>query len=240
MNRFFTTEILQNGTARINGEDVKHISKVLRLKAGDSVELCDTRGKECEARIISVMSNFVMLKTGEWHDNQAEPFHKVTLFQCIPKAGKMETIIQKCVELGVMRIVPVQSARCVPVQKNDYQKRLERYQRVSLEAAKQSKRGLVPLIKMPVQLSQIDLGGFDNVFVAYEGEGETSFKAALAKAELGGRIALIVGPEGGFEPEEIEALSQKGCIAVSLGKRILRTETAGMAMLAQLMYQLDD
>ena len=122
MNRFFTRDILPNGTARISGEDVKHISKVLRLRAGDAIEICDERGRECEAKIISVMPSFVMLKTGEWTDSAAEPEHKVTLFQCIPKAGKMETIIQKCTELGVMRIVPVQSERCVALPKGDFER----------------------------------------------------------------------------------------------------------------------
>lgn len=239
MNRFFTTDILQNGTARISGEDVKHISKVLRLRAGDVVELCDTKGKECEARIVSVMSDFVVLKTEQWRDSDTEPEHKVTLFQCIPKAGKMEVIIQKCVELGVMRIVPVQSARCVALPKGDFERKLTRYQRVSLEAAKQSKRGFVPQIKAPMSIYDLDLEGFDTAIVAYEGEENTTLKAALQGREIGGRIALIVGPEGGFEGGEIERLSSKGAIAVTLGKRILRTETAGMAMLAQVMYQVE-
>ncbi|MDD3400441.1 MAG: RsmE family RNA methyltransferase [Eubacteriales bacterium] len=239
MNRFFTTDILQNGTARISGDDVKHITKVLRLRAGDEVEICDERGKECEAKIVSIMPSFVILKTGEWKQSNAEPEHKVTLFQCIPKAGKMETIIQKCVELGIMRIIPVQSARCVALPKGDFERRLERYQRVSLEASKQSKRGFVPQIKKPELLETLDLGGFDTVIVAYEGEKEASLKSVLRGREVGGRIAIIVGPEGGFEPSEIDTLSQKGAIPVTLGNRILRTETAGMAILAQVMYEVE-
>ncbi|MDO4543795.1 MAG: RsmE family RNA methyltransferase [Clostridia bacterium] len=238
MNRFFTTEILQNGTARILGDDVKHITKVLRLRSGDKVELCDARGRECEARITSIVSDFVMLKTGEWHDADTEPEYKVTLFQCVPKAGKFETIIQKCVELGIMRIVPVQSARCVSIPRGDIDKKLPRYQRVSLEAAKQSKRGIIPQIKQLRRIDDLDLGGFDLILVAYEDEKETKLKDAL-KGMDGKRIAIIIGPEGGFEKDEIELLKEQGAVTVTLGTRILRTETAGMAMLAQIMYEVE-
>ncbi|MDO4564479.1 MAG: RsmE family RNA methyltransferase [Clostridia bacterium] len=239
MNRFFTTEILQNGTARISGEDVKHIAKVLRLKPGDSVEICDARGRECEAKIISIVSDFVMLKTGEWTESKSEPRHKITLFQCVPKAGKLEIIIQKCVELGIMRIVPVLSARCLPVSKSDFDRRLARYQRVSLEAAKQSKRGIIPQIKPLQRIDELDLGGFDTLLMAYEGETERTLKQAIGGCDIGGRIALIIGPEGGFDPKEVAGLQELGAIAVSLGPRILRTETAGMAMLAQVMYEVE-
>ncbi|MBQ2201101.1 MAG: 16S rRNA (uracil(1498)-N(3))-methyltransferase, partial [Clostridia bacterium] len=112
MHRFFTTEIQPN-TAVVRGDDVKHIAKVLRLREGDVVQLCDGRGNECDAAIASVSPDAVTFDTQPWHAAVTEPDTKLTLFQCLPKAGKMEIIIQKCVELGISAFVPVQSERCV-------------------------------------------------------------------------------------------------------------------------------
>ena len=237
MHRFFTTEIQPN-TAVVRGDDVKHIAKVLRLRAGDAVQLCDGQGRECDAVIESVSSDAVAFRTQPWHGSATEPDTKVTLFQCLPKAGKMETIIQKCVELGACGFVPVQSERCVVVLKPPYEGRIERWQRVSEEAAKQSRRGTIPKVNLPVSLDRLDFSGYDTVLVAYENEHAVSLKAAL-RAGHGTRIAIVIGPEGGFSDAEIETLEKKGARAVSLGTRILRTETAGMAMLAQIMYEVE-
>jgi 16S rRNA (uracil1498-N3)-methyltransferase len=237
MHRFFTTEIREN-TAVVRGDDVKHIAKVLRLRAGDVVQLCDGRGNECDAVIASVSSDAVTFDTQPWHAAVTEPDTKVTLFQCLPKAGKMETIIQKCVELGISAFVPVQSERCVVVLKPPYEGRIERWQRVSEEAAKQSRRGVIPQVNLPVALGKLDFSAFDTVLVAFENEHAVSLKAALREG-CGTRIAIVIGPEGGFSDAEIETLTGKGARSVSLGTRILRTETAGMAMLAQIMYEVE-
>ena len=237
MHRFFTTEI-QSDTAVVRGDDVKHIAKVLRLRAGDAVQLCDGNGRECDAVIESIASDAVTFRTESWRSAKSEPAAKVTLFQCLPKAGKMETIIQKCVELGAFGFVPVQSERCVVVLKPPYEGRIERWQRVSEEAAKQSRRGIVPKVSLPVSLDKLDFSGFDTVLVAFENERTVSLKAALREA-CGSQIAIVIGPEGGFSDAEIETLTQKGARSVSLGTRILRTETAGMAMLAQIMYEVE-
>jgi len=237
MHRFFTTEI-QNGTATVRGEDVKHIAKVLRLRAGDCVQLCDGKGNECDAVIASVFPDAVTFDTQPWHGSIAEPETKLTLFQCLPKAGKMETIIQKCVELGASAFVPVQSERCVVVLKPPYAGRIERWQRVSEEAAKQSRRGVIPTVYEPVALDKLSFADFDAVFAAYENERTVSLKAAL-RTHPCKRIAIVVGPEGGFSDAEIETLMKKGAISVSLGPRILRTETAGMAMTAQILYEVE-
>ena len=237
MHRFFTNEIQPN-IAVVRGDDVKHIAKVLRLRAGDVVQLCDGNGRECDAVIRSVSPDAVMFDTEPWREAITEPRVKITLFQCLPKAGKMETIIQKCVELGISAFVPVQSERCVVVLKPPYEGRIERWQRVSEEAAKQSRRGVIPQVNLPVALGKLDFSAFDTVLVAFENEHAVSLKAALRAADPC-RIAIVIGPEGGFSDAEVETLKRKGAVAVSLGTRILRTETAGMAMTAQILYEVE-
>ncbi len=237
MHRFFTTEIQPN-TAAVRGEDVKHIARVLRLRAGDAVQLCDGQGNECDAVIASVSPDAVLFETQPWRKAETESETKVTLFQCLPKTGKMETIIQKCVELGACGFVPVQSERCVVVLKPPYEGRIERWQRVSEEAAKQSRRGVIPEVFPPVSLDKLDFSAYDTVLAAFENEHAVSLKAALREG-CGRRIAIVIGPEGGFSDAEIEMLRQKGARSVSLGTRVLRTETAGMAMLAQIMFEVE-
>lgn len=237
MHRFFTTDIQPN-SAVVRGEDVKHIAKVLRLRAGDPVQLCDGQGNECDAVIASVSPDAVTFDTQPWRKAKSEPSVSVTLFQCLPKAGKMETIIQKCVELGACGFVPVQSERCVVVLKPPYESRIERWQRVSEEAAKQSRRGVIPRVNDPESLDKLDFSAFDTVLVAFENEHTVSLKAAL-RAQCGKQIAIVIGPEGGFSDAEVELLMKKGARSVSLGTRILRTETAGMAMLAQILYEVE-
>ena len=237
MHRFFTSDI-QAHTAAVRGEDVKHISRVLRLRIGDCVQLCDGQGNECDASISAIAPDAVTFETQPWRRAKSEPDVSVTLFQCLPKAGKMETIIQKCVELGACGFVPVQSERCVVVLKPPYEGRIERWQRVSEEAAKQSRRGIVPVVALPESLKSLDFSAFDTVLVAYENERTVSLKQAL-RSGAHKTIAIVIGPEGGFSEEEIAILTTRGATSVSLGTRILRTETAGMAMLAQIMYEVE-
>lgn len=238
MSRFFTNEIAPDGSsARITGEDVRHISKVLRLRIGDVVELCNGACMEYQGKISSITPDVVTLELTDAHTSPAEAEHRVTLFQGLPKAGKLETIIQKCTELGIDTVVPVEMERCVVVAK-DFSKKLERYQRVAEEAAKQSRRGMIPSVKDAVSLKKVDFSCFDTVLVPYEGEQEMTLKTALQNG-VGKRIAVIIGPEGGFEQEEVAYLQKQGGIPVTLGSRILRTETAGMAVLAQILYELE-
>ena len=238
MNRFFVDNIGPD-TACIEGEDLKHLSSVLRLRKGDRVMLSDGRGSECEGEIQRIEVGRALVKTGPWRPCVSEPHHKVTVFQCLPKAGKMETIVQKCTELGMNALVPTLSSRCVVQPGRDYDKKLQRYRKVAREAAMQSHRGLIPEVLPLVELRKADLSIFDTVYVAYEGEREQSLKHVMADRP-GRRIALFVGPEGGFEEEEVAALVQKGAKAVSLGPRILRTETAGMAMVAEILFELGE
>ncbi|HPF54390.1 MAG TPA: RsmE family RNA methyltransferase [Eubacteriales bacterium] len=238
MNRFFAVKA-PNGAAYIEGEEnVRHLSKSLRLCEGDRVQLFDGEGFECEAEIQSVERSRIALSCGEWTLSPAEPTHRVTLFQGLPKQGKMETIIQKCVELGVYEIVPLVTSRCVVQLSDKLDRKLERYGKVAFEAAQQSKRGCVPRIFEPVKLSELPVSSFDLVLIAYEDERESSLKS-LISGFGGNTVAIVIGPEGGFDPDEVSLLVERGAKAVSLGRRILRTETAGMAMTAQILYELE-
>lgn len=238
MRRFFCDNITDS-TATITGDDAHHISRVLRMKAGDALSLCDGMGFEYDAVIASVSPEAIVCTLCERRASEAESPVRVTLFQCLPKSGKMELIVQKCTELGVFAVVPVFSARCVVQPGKDYDKKRERYNRVALEAAKQSRRAMVPEVNPLVKLEKIDVSQFDLFLIAYEDENALTLKQALRAANAPKNIALLIGPEGGLEESEVARLVSAGAVSVSLGKRILRTETAGMAMLAQTLYEVE-
>ncbi len=238
MRRFFCDSIVEQ-TAVIKGDDAHHIARVLRMKAGDALSLCDGCGKEYAAEICEISPDSITCKLGVVSDSEAESPCRITLFQCLPKSGKFEIIVQKCTELGVFAIVPVHSMRCVVVPGKDFQKKIDRYQRVALEAAKQSRRAMIPEILPLMKISNVDPCAFDLFLVAYEEESSLSLKAALRQVERPESVALLIGPEGGLDAAEVEQLVSAGAVTVSLGKRILRTETAGMAMLAQIQYEVE-
>ena len=164
------------------------------MKAGDALSLCDGAGNEYDAVIVSLSQEAVRCTVGEPHASAAESPVKVTLFQCLPKTGKMELIVQKCTELGVYAVVPVVSARCVVVPGKDYEKKRERYNRVALEAAKQSRRAMVPSVLPLISLKKIDVKQFDLFLIAYEDENTVSLKQALHAANAPASIALLIGP----------------------------------------------
>ena len=233
MNRFFTEDIAGD-TARITGEDVKHISRVLRLHVGEQIAVCDGRANEYIGEIISISDAEVRCRVGEAQPSLTESRVRVTLFQGLPKSGKMETIVQKCVELGIDTVVPTLLSRCVAVPTRDFEKKRIRYQRVAEEAAKQSRRGIIPNVTGVVRVQDIDCAAFDTVLVAYEDEHATTLKEVL-RAGVGERIAIVIGPEGGFEESEIDFATSCGGKTVSLGKRILRTETAAVTAVGMCM-----
>ncbi|MBQ7112952.1 MAG: 16S rRNA (uracil(1498)-N(3))-methyltransferase [Clostridia bacterium] len=241
MHRFFIDPHAVCGNeAVLTGEDVQHIAKVLRLRAGDEVTLCDGAKTEYTARIDSVEKERITLRVLETAASKTESSAEITLYQGLPKAGKLETIIQKCVELGIGKVIPFDAERSVvKLSEKDFAKKQSRYQRVAYEAAKQSRRGIIPEVGGLVKLAKEDFSGFDLILLAYEEERGTTLKKALRAKMDAKRIALIVGPEGGFAPEEADMLIQRGAVSVSLGPRILRTETAGMAMLAMTVYELE-
>ena len=239
MRRFFAENIdISGGEAVLSGDEARHLRNVLRFREGDSVLLIDGSGSEYEAEIAELSEASVRLRILGSRACSADPETRVTLFQCLPKQGKMELIIQKCVELGVWEIRPVSSARCV-VKPDGKDTKLIRWNKVSAEAAKQCGRATVPRVAQVEPLSKAELSGFDLVLIPYENEGDVTLKNVLRGAPAPKSIAVIIGPEGGFEPSEVERVIGMGGRAVSLGRRILRTETAGMAALAQIMYELE-
>jgi len=224
--------------------DIKHMTKVMRLSEGDTVDVSDSMEWEYTAEIISVDSDEVLLAIVDKQKFAREPEIRVTLFQGVPKAGKMETIIQKCVELGVHAIVPVFMERTVVVEKGNFGKKLDRWQKISDEAVKQCKRGMIPQIEDQLQFKEMlpKLADFDLILFPYENESNYSIKDCLRSLPTDARpqtVAIVIGPEGGFSDKEAELMDEHGAVRVTLGKTILRTETAGMAALAMTMYELE-
>ena len=222
MNRFFVKpDDMTEDSAAIIGEDVKHISKVLRMQSGDRVMLSDGCGYEYLAEIETISRERVELKLLDKKPCPAEPKQRITLYQGIPKAGKMELIIQKCVELGINGIIPVAAERSVVrVKPGEYRAKQTRYQRVACEAAKQSGRGIIPHIGELTTFKTADMSAYDLILVAYERRAAgPSLKEVLRASVKAENIAVIIGPEGGLEIGEVESLINKGGKAVSLGRR---------------------
>lgn len=222
-------------TALIVGEDAKHIGTVLRMKAGDLAVLCDGEGEDCLCRISAVNKEYVEFKVLDRQRNEAEPSLFVTLYQCMPKGDKMDFIVQKAVELGVGRIVPVLSKRCVsrPDEKS-FAKKIQRWQKIAEEAAKQCGRGKIPEVgeqkDFKAAVQEYSPGKKGILF--YECGGAPLSEIIDRNAE---EMGVFVGCEGGFEAEEAELAQSHGIAAATLGKRILRCETAPVAALAVLM-----
>ena len=244
MSKFFVDAgNINGGNIRItDANDRKHIQKVLRLGIGDPLVISDTVSFEYETEIVSIEKDFIEAKILDKQKFAREPELQVTLFQGVPKQGKMELIIQKNVELGVASIVPVFTDRTVVVDKGNFQNKIQRWQKVADEAVKQCKRGLIPQIQRETTFKKMldELVKYELVVFPYENEDQYSIKDFLRELKKKPRnAALIIGPEGGFSESEAQALSELGIKSVTLGKTILRTETAGMAALAMMMYELE-
>ncbi|MGN0181702.1 MAG: 16S rRNA (uracil(1498)-N(3))-methyltransferase [Candidatus Ornithomonoglobus sp.] len=245
MPKFFTArENITDTEIIIDSEDAKHIKKVLRLGEGDEITVCDGRGIDYSARIREIDSSRVICDILDSRRCDTEPKVKVTLYQGLPKAAKMDYIIQKTTELGITKIVPAKMSRCVVKLENEAaeRKKVERWQKIAYEAAKQSGRGAVPEVAMPMTVDEIidELQNADLAFAPYECEQETRLKAVLENAGNVKNVSFIIGPEGGFDITEIEKLKAAGIQTITLGRRILRTETAGEAVLAMTMYGLEE
>lgn len=238
MHRFFTDEI-SGETGWIRGEDVKHIRKVLRLSAGDAVSLCDGAGTDYEAVIVSVSPDEVRLKILGCTPSTTEPGTRIILYQCLPKSGKMEWIIQKGTELGVHTFVPVLSERCVAQPGERFEQKRIRYQRIAEEAAKQSRRGIIPQVKELTRISDL-IPEPDSLFlVCDEEEHALTLKQALRNRPVPASVGILIGPEGGLERREVQQIRAQGGTGISLGPRILRTETAGIAAVAQILFEVE-
>jgi len=245
MHRFYVNEdhIIQD-IITITGSDVNHIKNVLSMKAGDEIVICNGQGKDCYCIIRSVCDLKVEANISSIIDSDTELPVKITLFQGLPKSDKMELIIQKAVELGVHEIVPVMMARSI-VKYSDRkkeEKKLARWQSISESAAKQSRRGIIPKIHPIISYKEAisKASKMDLSVLAYENErGIQATKDILQGLENHSTSGIFIGPEGGFDLSEVELASEFDIIPISLGRRILRTETAGIALLSMMMLYLE-
>lgn len=247
MYRFFAKNLeLNNSPLTISGDDYNHMKNVLRLKAGENVLISDGEDKEYNCEIIGYDTDkeCVYLDILDISGNSRELPTKITLFQGYPKGDKMETIIQKAVELGTFEIVPVMMKRSiVKLDSKKADKKVERFNNIALSAAKQAKRGIIPKVKSVVTMKEAVAYAkdFDYMILPYEhAEGMAGSKEVLREAKNKERIAVFIGPEGGFEPSEVEMIEKVGGKTMTLGHRILRTETAGMTILSLLMFMLEE
>lgn len=251
MSRFFISidsVDSENNIITITGEDVKHIRSVLRSVPGDLLELSDGSGMDYEVVVETVGKDSITAKITRVWPNNTEPPVNITLFQGIPKADKMEFIIQKCIELGISRIVPVITDRTVIKFANscDSSAKAVRWNRIALEAAKQCDRGIIPKVDEPVRFDEaLKLAECcDLKLLPYEEEKSGSLRKYLNEqkqlCESGNKanVAVFIGPEGGFAPMEAQRAVRCGFRSVTLGPRILRTETAGITVISIIMYEL--
>ncbi len=242
MHRFYAEPLdTANGLYRLEPEDARHALTVLRLRPGDAVELLQGEGR-CEAVIEQAADGDVVCRAVRPLPG-TEPKLKITLYQGLPKAEKMELIVQKAVELGAERIVPVQMRRCVArLDAREGAKKRERWQRIAREASKQSGRCVLPQVEAPISLRELParLAAHDASIVPWE-EARALSLTGFHQAHADTRsLGVVIGPEGGIAPEEIAPLSEAGCLPVTLGPRILRTETAGLAALSALFCLFGD
>ncbi|WP_291964978.1 16S rRNA (uracil(1498)-N(3))-methyltransferase [Caloramator sp.] len=244
MHKFFVkTDNIINDKINITNDDIQHITKVLRLKIGDTIQICDGNENEYICDIVEINKKNVICQIKEKFKNRNESNINIVLFQGLPKAQKMELIIQKGVEIGVKEFYPIITERVVvKTDGKDICNKLERWNRISYEAAKQSNRGIIPTVNNLISFEEaLDiLKRFDLVVVPYEKEKSTSFKELFNESRDYKNIAVIIGPEGGFSEEEINIFIKNGFKPITLGPRILRTETAGLVASTILLYELSD
>jgi 16S rRNA (uracil1498-N3)-methyltransferase len=241
---FVENEQVQHDKIIITGSDVNHIGNVLRMRPGERVRVSDAAGQAYFCHITAITADEVTLDIDERDELGTEFAHRVVLFQGLPKGDKMELIIQKAVELGVAEIVPVAMKNCVvKLDAKKAESKCKRWQAIAESAAKQSKRSVIPAVHMPVSWKEACnmAGTLDVTLVPYENErGLSGTRHRIGTIADGASIGVMIGPEGGFAPEEIAITEERTKMhRISLGRRILRTETAGLATLAMLIYELD-
>lgn len=248
MPKFFVAENqINNNKITIIGNDVNHIKNVLRQKSGDKITICDiSKEQDYLCEIDKIEEKSIDCNIIKKLENNTESNVKVTIFQGLPKADKMELVIQKSVELGVYDITPLQMKRCVvKLNEKDKAKKIQRCQKISEVAAKQCGRNIIPKINNIVNVKEVCnlCNEYDIVLIAYENEKENTLKKELKnlkkldKEEI--KVAIIIGPEGGIAPEEIEMFEENGAKIITLGNRILRTETVALSVLSIIMYELE-
>lgn len=247
MQKFFVDESqIEDDKIKIIGEDVKHIANVLRMQIGEQFLVGNNSTLETFLTEIShIEKDKVVVNIVEKMETQTESNVEIDLYQGLPKADKMELIIQKTTEIGVSKIIPVDMVRCiVKLDDKDAKKKIERWQKVAEGAAKQSKRGKIPKVENKIKLKDLKskVNDYDIFLVAYEGENKNSLKGQLRMLNKNEKykIGILIGPEGGIDKEEIEMLKGENVKIVTLGKRILRTETAPIVVVSNIIYELED
>lgn len=245
MHKFFISKSSIDGDiAIIEGDDVKHIYKVLRLEVGDEVSINNCDGEEFLGKIEDINKKQVIVKCIQKLELNNESPVEIYLFQGLPKSTKMDLIVQKATELGVKEVTPIITERVVVKSELGEFKKLDRWNRIVLEACKQSKRSIIPKVNPPIEFEGLLdlLRNMDLIVVPYEnaqGHGIKNMVSSIDKSHIK-KIAVIIGPEGGFEEEEINRLKEVGAYIVTLGPRIFRTETAGFVCVSLIMYELGD
>ena len=244
MPRFFVkTNQINNDNIDIIGEDVKHIKNVLRKQIGDKIEVCNQdTGDSYKCEIENFSEDEIKTNIIEKLTNIQERV-EVDIYQGLPKSDKMELIIQKSVELGANAIIPVNMKRCVvKLEGKDESKKIDRWQKIAESAAKQCGRSFIPEVKHLANVKDICnlINEYDAIIVAYENEKDNTLKSELKKLNSENlKIGIVIGPEGGFEESDIKLLKESGAKIVTLGDRILRTETVALNVLSIIMYEFE-
>ncbi|MFI3208047.1 MAG: 16S rRNA (uracil(1498)-N(3))-methyltransferase [Eubacteriales bacterium] len=244
MQHFFVTpDQVKEDRIYIEGSDVNHIKNVLRMKIGEQLEINDGNNLKYLGHIEHIQENEIQILIEEKLEADTELPSKIYLFQGLPKADKMELVVQKAVELGATEIIPVETKRAVvKLDHKKKDKKVERWNNIAVSAAKQAARGVIPTVAnvMTFKEAIAYAQSMDVRMIPYElAEGMNETKAFIEGIKPGQSIAIFIGPEGGFAKEEVELAIESGAQAITLGKRILRTETAGLTTLSILMYHLE-
>lgn len=237
MPRFFI-ENINSDFLTIEGPDAIHISRSLRMQKGDIVTICDTKSTDYKCKITDINKDYVKLHVIKKYPCHNEPNINITLYQAIPKGDKMDQIIQKSVELGVNSISPVLMNRCIS-RPSDFAmaKKIKRWQKISQSAAEQSSRGIIPAISNTINIDQaIEKSVKDDLAIFFYEDGGETISHILTDSQKLETMSIFIGPEGGFSLDEVNKLTSNGIFPVTLGERILRTETAPIAALAIIMY----
>lgn len=247
MQKFFVEKNqIKDNKIIITGTDVKHISNVLRMEKGEKIQICDKDNmKNYIVQIEEINLDNIKTDIIEELQTSIESNVEIDLYQGLPKADKMELIIQKTTEIGIYKIIPVDMLRCVvKLDEKDAKKKVDRWQKIAEGAAKQSKRDIIPQVENKIKLKEVidKIKEYDIFIVAYEEEKNKSLKTILRdiKNKSNYKIGILVGPEGGIDSKEIDILKENGANVVTLGKRILRTETAPIVMVGNIIYELED
>lgn len=244
MHHFFTDPSqVQGDKIEIEGTDVNHIKNVLRMKIGEKVQISDQSGKNYSCELEAFEAEKVRFQILEEREPENELPSRIYLFQGLPKSDKMEWIVQKAVELGVYEVIPVATHRAVvKLDEKKAVKKIARWNAIAEGAAKQSGRDVIPCVKevMSLENALSYAASLDLILMPYEdAEGMEKTRWVIGQIKPGQSIGIFIGPEGGFEETEVQKAQKSGAVPVTLGKRILRTETAGLTVLSILMYHLE-